>query len=487
MVFSSNKQRFIKNLSLLYIATFISKVFALIINIILIKRLGASIYGEYAFALTFVTYFTLIANSGLSPYGETSVSKEKSNAGKIMGNIFSFNIVLSVFAALLMLFMTFYIFKFGYIQRNMLALISVLPIIETFGFSYAIRAVEKNQILALSAFIGRSVYFLGILIFVINKSYYIFSILFFVIGALLASAIQFELIKKITGKIKLNFSISNFKHLILNAIPFGLVSGLITIYLSLPVLFLKIFGTDKDIGYYYITYRLVVFIFVFFNLIGGAFIPIISDAIKNNDLDKQSSILSELLRFIYTMAIPVCFGGFVISKLIILRLFGSHYLLSANLLKIMIWAILFVAVSSVFVGFLTALNDRKSLMFAAFTATLTGLIASFLLIRQHGVYGGAISNDLIEFTMSLCLSIFAFKHIKIKINILNLIKVLIISAIMALTVKALNYGLILSITSGILIYGLLSLVFKTLGKDDILELKKILSKTTGGISGSDVN
>ena len=477
---SSGKQRFIKNLSLLYAATFISKIFALIANIILIRRLGASIYGEFAFAMTFITYFTLIADSGLSPYGETSISKEKTNAGKIMGDIFSFNIVLSVVATILMLFAAFYIFKFGFIQRNMLVLISILPIIEAFGFGYAVKALEKNQILALSAFIGRSVYFLGILIFVINKSDYIFSILFFVIGALLASIIQFRFIIKVTDKIKLNFSITNFKYLLLNAMPFGLVSGLITIYLSLPVSFLKIFGNDKDIGYYYITYRLVVFIFVFFNLIGGAFIPIISDAIKNKDYNKQSSILSELLRFIYTMAIPVCFGGFAISKLIILRLFGSNYLLSSNLLKIMVWSILFVAVSSIFVGFLTALNDKKSLISAALAATLTGFIASFLLIRQYGVYGGAISNDLIEFTMSLCLSIFAFKYIKIRIDILNLIKVLIISAITAITVKALNYGLIFSITSGILIYGLLSLVFKTLRKDDILELKNILSKTTTG-------
>ena len=487
MAASSDKQRFIENLSLLYAATFISKVFALITNIILIRRLGASIYGEFAFAMTLVTYFTLIADSGLSPYGEASVSKEKMNAGKIMGNIFSFNIVLSVFAALLMLFTTFYIFKFGYIQRNMLALISVLPLVEAFGFTYAVRAVEKNQILALSAFIGRLVYFLGILIFVINKSYYIFSILFFVIGALLASVIQFGFIRKVTSKIKLNFSISNFKHLVLNAMPFGLVSGLITIYLSLPVLFLKIFSTDKDIGYYYITYRLVVFIFVFFNLIGGAFIPIISDAIKNNDSDKQSSILSELLRFIYTMAIPICFGGFIISKSIILKLFGYRYILSSNLLEIMVWSILFVAVSSVFVGFLTALNDRKRLIFAALTATLAGFIASFLLIRSYGIYGAAISNNLIEFAMSLCLSIFAIKHIKIKIDIINLIKVLIISAIMALTVKALNYDLILSVISGALIYGSLSLIFKTLRKGDILELKKILSKTTGNIHDSDAN
>ena len=480
------RQRFIKNLSLLYLATFISKVFALIINIILIRRLGASLYGAYGFALTFVTYFTFIADSGLSPYGETTISKDRANAGWIAGDIFSFNLAASIFSTILMLVLVINIFKFGQIETDMLLLILFLPLIDSFGFVYVIKALEKNYILALSAFTGRLIYFLGILIFIVNRTNYLLAILFFIIGALITSIIQFGFVKKIIGKIKLNFSIKNFKHLILNALPFGLVSGFIIVYTSLPVMFLKMFSSDKNIGYYYITNRLVVFIFIFFNLMSGAFIPIISEAIKNNDSDKQSHILSELLRFAYTFSIPICFGGFVISKLIVLKFFGSNYILSASLLRIMVWSIFFVAVSSVFLGYLTSINDRKNMIFAAAITMLAGLIFSSLLIKLYGVYGSAAANLLIEFTMSLSLIILTIKkhggygRIKFKIYKSNLIKVLLISAVMAYIVRilviSLHFGLILGVISGILIYAVLSLLFKTLKSEDIKELKAVMFK-----------
>ena len=208
---------------------------------------------------------------------------------------------------------------------------------------------------------------------------------------------------------------------------------------------------------------------------------------KNKDLNKQVSILSELLRFAYTFSLPLCFGGFAVSKLIILRFFGSSYILSAYLLQIMVWSIFFVGISSVFSGYLVSINDRKSLISAAFITTLAGLAASPLLIEFYGVYGSAWANLLIEFTMALFLIIFTlkksgiYKGIKLKIDKLNLFKVLLFSAIMGLTVRiliySLNIGLVFSIISGIFIYGFLSFLFKTLKSQDVEELKAVIFKS----------
>ncbi len=474
----SNKQRFIKNLSQLYISTFISGIFALIVNIILIKRLGSSVYGEYAFSLTFLGYFALVADSGLSAYGETAVSRDKANADKIIGSIFSFNIVLALFSTALMVIIAF-LFKFGQVQRDMLILISIALIINTFSFNWAIKALEKNQILSLSVLIGRLAYFAGVFLFVLNKNYYMTAVLFFLIGLFLTAFIQAGYLNTIKGIFKFNFGINNFKHLIVNGVPFGIVSGLIILYTGFPVLFLKIFTNNNSIGFYYITNRLIVFIFILFNLMAGAFIPIISEAIQKNDKEKQSSILSELIRFAYTFSIPVCFGGFVVGRLLILRLFGNDFAVSIGLMKVMIWSIYFVSISSVFFGFLTALNDRKSLILSAFFTTTCGLAASFLLIKEYGVYGGAISSLIIETIMSLCLIIFALKHIRLSFDIINFLKVLAASAIMAFLVgliKIIFPDLILCVVAGMIIYAGLSFALKTMDNKDIAEIKGVLFK-----------
>lgn len=483
------KQRFIKNLSLLYLATLISKIFALIINILLVRKLGASIYGEYGFALTLVTYFTLIADSGLSSYGETTIAKDRIKAKKTAGDIFSFNLILSLASFFILLFLAIKVLRFGKIQTNMLLLISILPLIEIFSFNYVIKALEKNQIMAFSVFFGRLIYFIGIIVFVENKSDYLFAILFFIVGAFLTSIIQFGFVIRLIGKIKLNFSFKNFKYLAVNGMPFGIVSALLILYGSLPVLFLKVFSTDKNIGYYYMAGRLVFFVSSFIGLIMGAFIPIISEAIKNNDFKKQSSIISELLRFNYTFLIPICFGGVVLSRQIISVFFGSKYMLSAQLLDIMIWSILFMGISSVFGGYLTSLQDRKSLILSFLVICIVGVLTVPVLIKLFGVYGAAISSLFNEFIMVVSLIIFSsrrnknkniYDRINIKVNALNLIKVLLISAIMAYIVwffsVVLYFNIALSITAGIFIYFVLSVILKTIGNKDLVEIRQMLKR-----------
>ena len=483
------KQRFIKNLSLLYLATFISKVFALIINIILVRRLGVSIYGAFGFTFTFVTYFTLIADSGLSSYGETTIAKDKNNAKKAAGDIFSFNLLLSLASFVILLLLAAKIFRFGNIQTNMLLLVSFLPLVEVFSFNYVIKALEKNQIMALSVFLGRLIYFMGIIVFVTKKSDYFYAVLFFVIGTFLTSIIQFGFVIKLIGKIKLNFSLKNFKYLAVNGMPFGIVSALLILYGSLPVLFLKIFSTDKNIGYYYMAGRLVFFISSFVGLIFGAFIPIMSEAIKNNDFNKQSSIISELLRFNYTFLIPVCFGAVALSRQIISIFFGSKYLISASLLDIMIWSILFMGVSSVFGGYLTSLQDKKSLILSSLFTFAIGIFLVPVLIKLFGVYGGAILSLFNEFIIVIILIIFTLRReknkeinnrINIKISVLNITKVLLISILMAFIVRflsvVLHFNLLICIITGIFIYFVLSIIFGTLSNKDLVEIKGMIGR-----------
>lgn len=534
------KQRFIKNLSLLYLATLISKVFALAINIILVRKLGASVYGDYGFALTFVTYFTLLADSGLSAYGEAVIAKSGGLSGdlkeggvtKIAGDIFSFNLFLSIISGVILVISAVYILRFGKVQTDMLILVSAAPLAYVFGFNYVIKALEINQITALSVFLGRLVYFAGIILFVAKKSDYLYSILFFIIGTLITSLTQFGYVMRLIGRLRLNFSLKNFKLLAVNGMPFGIVSALLIFYAGLPVLFLKILTGNKNVGYFYMAGRLVFFVSSFVGLIMGAFIPILSEAVKNRDLKRQSSIMAELLRFNYTFLIPVCVGGVALSGRIISVFFGQGYLTSAGVLDIMIWSILFIGISAVFNGYLTVLQDRKKLVAGAAAASVAGILTTPVLIKLYGVYGGAAASVFMEFVTAFTLIIFVLKaggrrntvggggfsgggrtgdnvgpagkeagryeyngktegnlkreseskpdgRLSIKVDWLNFIKVLAVSATMGIIVGVLNavmnfkpvIDLSVSIAAGIFIYFALSAVLGTLKKEDLTELR----------------
>ena len=117
------------------------------------------------------------------------------------------------------------------------------------------------------------------------------------------------------------------------------------------------------------------------NLTGNAFIPVISDAVKENDKIKESKLLSEFIRFIYTFSLPAIFGGYVISRTLIIELFGIKLIPATGLLRIMVWSVLPVGISSALISYLMVKNARKYLVKSASFASLGGFIFAFFLCR----------------------------------------------------------------------------------------------------------
>ncbi|RZD16874.1 MAG: hypothetical protein EVJ46_01150 [Candidatus Acididesulfobacter guangdongensis] len=472
----SNKQRFIRNFSLLLSSRVLTAVLTLLVNILLIKRLGTSIYGEFAFALTLSGYFLSIADTGLSPFGETEAAKHKSDINKIVEDISSARFLLSLISTVIIIFIGLLMFKDSPRQKSMLIVIAFLPLIYSSNFSWALRGIEKNHVILTTNLIGGLIYFLGVLLIVKNSKWYLTAVLLFLASNIITSAFQFGYIKKLIKKIKISFSYVSVKKTVKNSLPFGIFSWFSVLYISYPIVFLKIFSDNKNIGLYYITYKLMVFIFVIFNLTGNAFIPVISDAIKAKDNEKESKILSELIKFTYTFSIPVCFGGFVVSHNLIAELFGIKIIESALLLRMMIWAVIPVGISSALISYLMAKNAKKSLVKSAAFASITGFIFSIFLIKYLGVKGAAYSLNFIELIMAGGLIYFTYKIIKIKFDIINFIKVLAASAIMAYAVMLTHQKLILSIFIGMAVYATLSLILKTITKKDIKELRSLIVK-----------
>ena len=211
------------------------------------------------------------------------------------------------------------------------------------------------------------------------------------------------------------------------------------------------------------------------NLTGNAFIPVISDAVKENDKIKESKLLNEFIRFIYTFSLPAIFGGYAISSTLIIELFGIKLITAAGLLRIMIWSILPVGISSALISYLMVKNARKYLVKSASFASLGGFIFAFFFIKYYGLKGAAYSLIFIELLMAGSLLYFTHKTVKIKFDTINFIKVLLSSLIMGFIVIESRQKLILSIIIGMFVYAMLSLILKTIGKKDIMEIKKLLT------------
>lgn len=467
----SYKKRFARNLALLLTSRVVNAVLTLLVNLLLIDRLNSSVYGEFAFALTLSVYFILISDTGLSPLGETIIAKNKDNISPAIDSILSARFWLSSISAVIIIAIALFFFKGDVIQRNILIAVAFLPFVAAFNFSWALRGIEKNHIILITSFIGGLFYFLGVFLIVKNAGWYVTAVLLFLGGNIITSALQFGYIRSLTKRIRLLFSYVSLKKTVKDSFPFGVFIWLNTLYISYPIIFLKIFSVNRNIGIYYITYKLIAFIFVIFNLMGNAFIPVISDPVKMNDGKKESNILSKLIRFTYTFSIPVCFGGFVISHSLITELFGAKLIGSAALVRIMIWAIIPTGINSALISYLMVKGEKRKLIKSAGLTSLVGFIFSIFLIKFMGLNGTAYSVVIMETVMAGSLIYFTNKISKIRFDFVNIAKVLSASFLMGYAVYILQEKLILSIVIGTIVYAVLSLILKTLSLNDIKEFR----------------
>ncbi len=425
--------------------------------------------------MVFSGYFIFISDLGLSPYGQTAIANDKEGAPAIIGGIFSLSLVLSFVSMVVLVVFSALLFRDEEIQRNMLIIAAFAPVIRAFGFEYAITALEKNHVFSISVSAGRVVYFLGVYLFVENAKDYMLAMTLFLAGWAVSEIIQSGYIfKKFAGKIRPYFGFGKLKGIFLSAAPYGIVSGLVMLYQGFPVIFLKFLTPDRYVGFYYIANRLIFFIFVFFNLTGSAFIPIIADGVKEDSAKRTPWVMGELIRFAYTASLPVCFGGFAVSGLIISRLFGGGFILSAEAFAVLIWSVFFVSLSSVFSGFLTAVKDKRGLLISSAVTAVLSLFATFVLTLKFGIYGAALSVPLATGAMSFALGFFVLRRLRPGFDALNFVKVVLASSVMALAVKLIHGGLLESVLSGAAIYVIISVLLRTVKKSDLNEAKKIL-------------
>jgi Na+-driven multidrug efflux pump len=168
-------------------------------------------------------------------------------------------------------------------------------------------------------------------------------------------------------------------------------------------------------------------------------------------------------------------------------------MLSAQLLDIMIWSILFMGISSVFGGYLTSLQDRKSLILSGIFTLVSGIFLVPVLIKFYGVYGGAVSVLFSEMIVCISSILFVIKkwhsqniynRITIKINKLNFIKVLSISFVVSFIIgfldNILSFNPILDLLScvifGVLLYLIVSYILGTLSRKDLMEIKGMIKR-----------
>jgi O-antigen/teichoic acid export membrane protein len=181
-------------------------------------------------------------------------------------------------------------------------------------------------------------------------------------------------------------------------------------------------------------------------------------------------IFNKFLKYIMIISLPMGVGTTILADKIIYTLTDSQYSESISVLQILIWAAVFLFMSSAFMSLMNSSNKQRTTMKIGFACMVLNVILGILLIPGLSYIGAAISSTVTEF-FELALYALAFLRLKLGLSKGTAIVMAKSAAASLLMGGFLLYfrqqNLFLLVIAGAAIYFAVLFVFRAFDREDI--------------------
>lgn len=432
----------------------VTSILGLIAIAIVARYLGQTGFGEYITIITFLSFFAILSDFGLTLVATQMISELNADKNKILSNIFTFRLISTI---VLLVFAVLIIFFFPYNKSIKLGVIiaatSFLFIALTQILTSLFQKKLKMERVCIAEIVGRLVLVFGIIV-VVKCNFGLISIL---ITTVCSSAINFFLLfflSKRFVQIKLEFDFSIWRTTIKKAWPLSLTIALNLIYLKADTLILSLVKTQAEVGIYGASYRAIDVLITLPFMFAGIILPVLTIKWAEKKQDDFKRVLQKSFDFMIVLAIPLIVGAQFLSKQIMVLIAGEKFIASGSVLKILIIVIGAIFIGCIFSHAIIAVNKQKCLIKAYVFAGVIALIGYLIFIPRYSYVGAAWVTIFIELFIAGATGYYVWKYTKFFPNFKMTIKSLIACSIMALTLYVLpiNMNLFIVLFLSIIIY-----------------------------------
>lgn len=407
-----------KNTSYLAFSEGSTMLILFLISILVARKLGKTIYGQFAFILAYTQIWQVIAEFGLSMIAIKDISTNKNDLKKIISNYFSLKVVLGILTYILIIASALLLNKPLYI-KELIIIAGTYLIVYTLSelLRSVFRAFEKFKY---EAFIKISQHLL--LLVLITWSIYQQSLTAIVwsyfIAAVYALLISIILIKKKFTYFTWQWDTKLIKNILLQAWPLALANMFVIIYFRIDTVMLSMIKGDQPTAWYNAAYLLI------FSLTFIAYVLIMSVYPKLSQLAKESIIACRKLyrKTIYLMigtGLIILGIASAIAKWLIIFVYGNEFTPAVNVFYILALAVFFSFLAHVWLYTLNALGKQIAYTISTGLGMIINITLNFYWIPKYSYLGAAWATVLTEIITGLM--IFALteyflskKYLKIK-------------------------------------------------------------------------
>lgn len=374
---------------------------ALTVGVLVTRYLGPEDFGIFSYAQSFVALFTAFSSLGLTDILVRELLKSKENHYELMGTTFWLQTLGSCF---IMLCLSIYILANN--DEPLTNQIILMVGTTTFFQSFAVitgyfNSQVKSRFAVIPAFLGVIISSLLKIYLIWQKAPLIYFVYVLVFDTLFLALGQIYYYTKSNHTIKKwSFKSSTAKALMKDAWPLILSGIVISIYMKIDQVMIKELINNSAVGQYAAAVRLSeAWYFIPMIICTSLFPAILNAKAKSDQLYRQRMAnLYDLMVFLgLVVVIPVVF----LADWGIQFLYGSDFYQTASVLKIHIWAGVFVFLGVANQKWFISENLQAYNIACLGIGMLVNIVLNFILIPDFGIAGAAYATLASQFVASV--------------------------------------------------------------------------------------
>ncbi|OGH67785.1 MAG: hypothetical protein A3C15_02925 [Candidatus Magasanikbacteria bacterium RIFCSPHIGHO2_02_FULL_50_9b] len=426
-----------KNTAIQIIGKVVSTALGIATIAIVTRALLPEGFGQYTKVITFLTFFGIVADLGLTLITAQMISERGADEPRIVRNIFTFRtltaLVLFGLAPVVVWFtpydaivklgitLTACSFFFVSLQQTLVGIFQKHLVMHYPVIAENIGRVALVGVTAFAAWRGENLlWYLGAVV-VGNFANFLATLWF----ARRYVAISFAWDRAI---------IRDMCH---RAMPIAISIVFNLIYLKADMLILTFVRGDAEVGLYGAAYRVIDILMMVPVMLMGVILPIATRSWSEGDGARVGRVLQKTFDAFVLYALPIICGGFIVGERVMTLVAGDNFAPAGAPLKILLLAFGAATVSTLFGHTIVALQKQRSVIWVYGVDAVLSLAAYLVVVPMFGMFGAAWATFGSELFAAIVLGVIVIRVIGRRLTFATSARVIVATAIMCVVVALL--------------------------------------------------
>ena len=368
-------------------------VFPLITFPYTVRTLGAEAYGRVGFAISVVSYFSLVASLGIPSYAVRKCAQKRDDPSELAKTVKEILIINTV-----SLCITYAAFIIGILfvpklrEDSTIMMINSLSIIlQTFGVEWFYQAIEQYDYITARNIIVKIISILLLFVFVKSPEDIIPYSIVTIAGTVGSNILNFIRLPKLVD-LKPSYELDIRQHLKPIFVLFFYYAAT-TIYTNLDVVMLGFLTDNSMVGYYNASVKLKNVLVSVITALGAVALPRASYYLSSKEHDKFKGLIRTSLNLVLLLSLGFAAYFTIEAKPVMLLLAGGGYTESIQSMMWITPSIVFIGIGSITAWqLLIPLGRDKCTLIGAIVGAVVDFGVNWLLIPRYGAAGASIGT-----------------------------------------------------------------------------------------------